>query len=363
MQSEDFLSFASSLDCRWPTMSRPPAPKPAFRNYHVGPELAGRALCAALRALRPDDSWSQVRRLVENRHVQVNGNLCTDAGRKLKSGDVIAVWHEPRPQPARVEDVRIRHLDAHLLVVEKPAGVTTLRHSEEQGWPKRRRQLQPTLDEMLRQILARKARNRGRATPGQRGKPAALRPVHRLDRDTSGLMVFARTAEAERRLVQMFRKHDLHRVYLAIVLGRAREQTIESCLVRDRGDGLRGSTTLPRVGQRAVTHVKPLERLEGYTLVECRLETGRTHQIRIHLAEAGNMVCGEKVYVRRLGGKPVHDPSGAQRQMLHAAELGFRHPITGEDLRFGMPLPDDMRRLLARLRHEGRPSRPNDVGR
>ena len=138
------------------------------------------------------------------------------------------------------------------------------------------------------------------------------------------------------------------------------EQTIESHLVRDRGDGRRGSTTLPNVGQRAVTHVRPLEYLDGYTLVECRLETGRTHQIRIHLAEAGHPLCGEKVYSQPLFKKRIADRSGAQRQALHAAELGFKHPITGEELMFKTPLPEDMSRLLVKLRAGGRSHRsPN----
>lgn len=324
----------------------------AYRNYHVALEHDGWALIAVLRQMRSGDSWSQVRRLIHNRHVQINGNLSTDEGRKLKAGDVVKVWKEPRSAPAQPEDVRIRYLDPHILVIEKPAGVTTLRHSEEQHWPKQRRQLQPTLDEMLRQILAKKGEKQGRRTPGRRAKPPALRAVHRLDRDTSGLMVFARTAQAEQRLVQMFRKHDLHRVYLTIVHGEVREATFESHLVRDRGDGLRGSTRLPNVGKRAVTHVRPVEYLDGYTLVECRLETGRTHQIRIHLSEAGHMVCGEKVYNRRLFGEVTEDRSGVQRQALHAAELGFKHPVTGEALMFQMPMPPDMQRLLVRLREQ-----------
>ncbi len=330
-------------------------PEPDFRNYHVAQAEAGHKLIAALRQWRPGESWSQVKRLIHNRHVQINGNLCSDETRALKAGDVVKVWKEPCAAPARADDVRIHYQDAHLLVVEKPAGVTTLRHSEERNWSPRRRQFQPTLDELIRQILARKAKQRGRpsrghASRGRRPEPPSIRAVHRLDRDTSGLMVFARTAEAERRLVQMFRKHDLHRVYLAIVLGRIEAQTIESYLVRDRGDGLRGSTATASEGQRAVTHVRPVEHLDGYTLVECRLETGRTHQIRIHLSEAGHMVCGEKVYVRRLGGKPVRDLSRAVRQALHAAELGFLHPVTGQRLDFRVPLPADMKRLLARLR-------------
>jgi 23S rRNA pseudouridine1911/1915/1917 synthase len=165
-------------------------------------------------------------------------------------------------------------------------------------------------------------------------------------------MVFARTAEAERGLVQQFRRHTTQRRYVAIVHGTVEARTIESRLVRDRGDGRRGSTTLPEAGKRAVTHVRPLEKLGRYTLVECRLETGRTHQIRIHLAEEGHPLCGEKVYGKPLRGKAMEDRSGAPRLALHAAELGFQHPVTGEPMRFEMPLPPDFEAFLDRLRRE-----------
>ena len=189
----------------------------------------------------------------------------------------------------------------------------------------------------------------GRAASPRRDRPR-VRLVHRLDRDTSGVMMLAVSVDAERLLVRMFGRHEIHRVYHAIAQGRVEAQTFESCLVRDRGDRRRGSTTLPKVGQRAVTHVRPLEYLDGYTLVECRLETGRTHQIRIHLAEAGHPLCGEKVYNQPLFKKRTVDHSGAQRQALHAAELGFKHPITGQDLIFKTPLPADMAKLLEKLR-------------
>ncbi len=330
--------------------------EPASQNYHVDSALDGAALGAALRRWRSGPSWSEVRRWIRGRHVQINGNLCLDEGRRLKTGDVVKWWREPRPPPPRADDVRICYTDRHLLVVEKPAGVTTLRHSEERNWSSRRRQRQPTLDELVRQALAAGERKRGRRVPGRRGKPTAVRAVHRLDRDTSGLIAFARTAQAERRMVEMFRDHRPHRTYLALAVGRVEEQTFRSRLVRDRGDGLRGSTSDPAAGKRAVTHVRPVEVLDGYTLLECRLETGRTHQIRIHLAEAGHMVCGEKVYRRALRGKPQEDRSGAPRQMLHAAELGFEHPVTGQPLAFKARLPADMERVLAQLRGQsGRP--------
>ena len=321
---------------------------PPFEKYQVASEQVGLALVAALRRFRPEAPWSAVRRLIESRRVQVNGNLCLDEGRRLQAGDVVKVWQEPREAPPSPEDVKILYQDQHLVVVEKPAGVTTCRHAEERSWPSRRKQIQPTLDEIVARILGRK--QRARKGPAKPARPPRVRLVHRLDRDTSGVMVLATSADAERRLVQMFRKHDMHRVYQAIVQGQVQEQTLRSDLVRDRGDRRRGSTNLPDVGKHAVTHIRPLEVLDGYTLVQCRLETGRTHQIRIQLAEAGHPVCGEKVYNKPLFGPPITDRSGAQRQALHAAELGFKHPITGQSLHFETPLPQDMGRLLVQLR-------------
>jgi 23S rRNA pseudouridine1911/1915/1917 synthase len=319
-----------------------------FKNYHVAPEQSGLALVAALRRFRPSEPWSALRRLIENRHVQINGNLCLDEGRKLQPGDVVKIWDEPRNAPPSPDDIKILFQDAHLIVVEKPAGVTSERHAEEQHWSTRRKQRQETIDELVSRMLLRRFSRQKRG--GKPARPPRVRLVHRLDRDTSGVMVLAVSAEAERLLVRMFGKHAIHRAYHAIAQGRIEEQTFESCLVRDRGDGRRGSTTLPKVGQRAVTHVRPLEYLDGYTLVECRLETGRTHQIRIHLAEAGHPLCGEKVYNQPLFRKRTVDSSGAQRQALHAAELGFTHPITGEELMFKTPMPPDMAKLLEKLR-------------
>lgn len=331
--------------------------------FHVAAEQAGSTICAALRGWLPGKSWNEVRGLLRSRHIQVNGNLCLDEGRRLKLDEVVKVLAHPAAAPPREEDVRIRYVDPHLVIVEKPAGMTTLRHPEERGWPNRRKQLQPTLDELLPKIIARRDRQPKRpGRPGQRGKQAPppaqpprgtirrLRAVHRLDRETSGLMVFARTVDAERVLGLQFRAHSIDRVYIAVALGNVREQTIETNLVDDRGDGRRGSTTNPKLGKRAVTHVRPLERLDGYTVVECRLETGRTHQIRIHLSEAGHPLCGDKVYRGRYPGTPIPDQSGAPRVALHAAELGFDHPITGERIHYAMPVPREIVEFIDRLR-------------
>jgi 23S rRNA pseudouridine1911/1915/1917 synthase len=324
-------------------------PRAKEQVFHVAADLAGRTLASGLRVWLGGPSWSEVRRLIGGRRIELNGNLVLDEDRRLAAGDVVKLLAHPAPKPPGERDVRLQYLDEYLAVVEKPAGVTSTRHAEEKSWPKRRRQFRPTLEEMLPAII-------GRVDPRlrkHRGVPPPVRSVHRLDRETSGLMVFARTVTAERGLMLQFKRHTTHRRYLAVAQGRVEPQTIESRLVRDRGDGRRGSTSDPTAGKRAVTHVRPIEYFDFagsmYTLVECRLETGRTHQIRIHLAERGHPICGEKVYHQPLFGKPREDHSDAPRVALHAAELGFVHPISHEQMHFEMPLPKDMQHFIERL--------------
>jgi 23S rRNA pseudouridine1911/1915/1917 synthase len=340
---------------------------PPYQNLHLAAEHNGLSLAQALKRLLPEQSWTRVRRLISGRQVQVNGNLCLDEGRRVKAGDVLKLWDHPLAKPADETDVRIVYLDEHLIVVGKPAGMTTLRHRAETDLPQRRKQLQPTLDELLPQALAKRLGIRAKSAPQRqrnsshpRGRSALdrrlqVRPVHRLDRDTSGLVIFARTTEAEHRLIRMFARHAVERAYVAVVHGRVEAQTIDTWLIRDRGDGLRGSAAEGQAAedaQHAITHVRPLEHLPLYTILECRLETGRTHQIRIHLAERGHMLCGEKTYTHALGEPPQEDTSRAPRHALHAAELAFEHPVTGRLLRLRMPLPKDLKEWLLALRGE-----------
>ena len=361
-----------------PPSGQPPSGKRASRSgtrgsggaHHVTAADVGATLAAFLRARLGHVAWSQVHRLVRGRHVLVHGNLCTDVARRLKAGEVVKVLEQPAAAPPRADDVRVVHLDDDVVVVEKPTGITTTRHHEEASWPARRRQLQPTLDELVPEAIARflAARRRtvksaGGKAPRQRIPP--VRAVHRIDRETSGLVVFARNVPASRILAEQFRLHTTHRRYFAIAAGRVKAATIRSQLVRDRGDGRRGSLdgadpgAERDLGKEAVTHVAPLEHFgDVATLVECRLETGRTHQIRIHLSERGHPVCGERVYAtargrgRRAAGsrREPAEPPAAPRVMLHAAELGFVHPVTGAELRFTSPLPADMRKVIASLR-------------
>ena len=321
---------------------------PELTNVTITTDQAGQTLAALLRPLLPGQSWSQVRRLIETRHARIGGELCLDPARRLTEGETVELLDRPAAPVRLREAINIRYIDNHLIVVEKPPGLPTVRHPAERDWDARRKALNPTLDDILLPlILQREDRLR-------KGPPPRLRIVHRIDKDTSGLIVYARSVPAESGLGKQFKAHTVTRRYLAIVPGKVASQRIATRLVRDRGDGRRGSTPLTtQPGKDSVTHVQVVERLPGYTLLACRLETGRTHQIRIHLAELGHPICGDKVYHRKADGTLIPDESAAPRMALHAAELGFTHPATGEELLWEMPLPDDLQAFLDRLRQGG----------
>ena len=310
----------------------------------LAPE-AGHTLAKVLRSRLGGPSWNDVRKLIAARRVKVGDSICSDEARRLKENEVVVLLEHPKPLPkvAHPERLVIRHLDEHVVVVEKPAGVNTVRHPLELEWSAKRRAADPTLEDLAQWAIAHRL---GR-TPKDL---VPLRIVSRLDRETSGLVVFCRSVLAEKAVGRQFREHTVVRRYLAIVAGSFHPRTITSWLVPDRGDGRRGSTKLPNVGKEAITHVSFEEALNGYTLLSCRLETGRTHQIRIHLSEAGHHICGDKVYVRKANGEIVDDKSGAPRLALHATELGFEHPATNEHLHWTMPLPPDLAMFVEKLR-------------
>ena len=275
--------------------------EPKGNVFRVLPRQADMTIAAALRQWLPGKPWSEVRRLLKSRRVMVSGNLCTDASCRLRVEDVVKLLPQPMAAPARPDDVRIRHLDKHLIVVEKPAGITSTRHLDDPAVGER--QHQPTPDG---NAAAADRQGRGpRPESDPPGPPGA--PARPGDQRANGLCPHLGSKGS---FHQQFRKHTIQRRYLAIARGPVGEQTIESRLVRDRGDGRRGSTTLPNAGRQAITHVRPIERLGDYTLVECRLKTGRTHQIRIHLAELGHPLCGEKVYGQPLFRRSEGDRSG-----------------------------------------------------
>lgn len=372
--------------------------------YHLQPQHEGLTLSAALKELCPGTSWGQAKKWISKRQVQVNGNLCLDEARRVTIKDVIKLWPQPLAKPVESNDLRIKYIDEYLIVVEKPAGVTSVRHVQERKLSTRRRQLQPTLEELLPPVLAKLQHlrwpplppigmNRGRKNQNLKGGrakrelpihnakklPPELQviPVHRLDRDTSGLMLFARSRDAEQKLVGMFRRHTIQREYMGVCLGSIEPQTITSMIARDRGDGIRGSLAAEEASpdqtanslgdevenqpadaatqpaaQKAITHIVSSEPIcDGkYSIIRCRLETGRTHQIRIHVSEAGHMLCGDKIYSIGPDGERVIDKSGAPRHALHSDRLTFTHPFTGQHVTFEMPLPRDLSNWLNQLR-------------
>jgi 23S rRNA pseudouridine1911/1915/1917 synthase len=269
-------------------------------------------------------SRAAAERLLEAGAVHVD-DAAQGKSHKLAGGEHVEleVPEEVAAPPVEVPELTIVYGDDHLLVVDKPAGVVV--HPA-------RGHAQGTLAHAL-------------ALAGAEGGPEE-RPgiVHRLDRDTSGLLVVARSHEAHGKLQRQVKRRELLREYLALVVGKpqSRSGTIEAAIGRDRRDRLRHSldTDSPRA---AVTHFELEELLDGYTLLRVRLETGRTHQIRVHLEAIELPVAGDRTY-----GKP--GVLGLERQFLHAARLAFAHPITGEDVDVSSPLPPDLAAALETAR-------------
>ena len=290
-------------------------------------DQAGQTVAAFVKA-KANVAWSVAKRHVTSGKVFVDGERVTEVDHRLAPGQQVRLeMAAPRPHDPEREGVLV-YDDAHVVVIDKPAGISSVPYEE--------RETGTAMD------LVRGAWRR-------MGKPATSVPlhvVHRIDRATSGLLAFAKTKRAELGLAAQLRAHTMERMYLCVAHGTVTPGRIESYLVADRGDRLRGSTTRIEQGKRAVTHVTVRETLRGATLCEVRLETGKTHQIRIHLAESGHPLVGETVYVRDYAGPVITSP----RLLLHAATLGFEHPVTGERVSLSSPLPPDFTTVVDRLR-------------
>jgi len=272
--------------------------------------------------------WTVAKRHVTSGKVFVDGERVTAVDHRLAAGQQVELrMAAPRPRDPEREGVLV-YDDPHVVVIDKPSGISSVPFEERETG---------TAMDLIRGAWRRM------------GKPATSVPlhvVHRIDRATSGLLAFAKTKRAEVGLAAQLRAHTMDRQYVCVAHGVVAPGRIESMLVADRGDGLRGSTTHAGQGKRAVTHVEVREALRGATLSAIRLETGKTHQIRIHLAESGHPLVGETVYIRDYGGPVIDSP----RLMLHAATLGFVHPVTGEPVSLSSPLPPDFTAVVERLR-------------
>jgi 23S rRNA pseudouridine1911/1915/1917 synthase len=273
-------------------------------------------------------SWNEIRRLITSGKVRVGSQPVNEPRRPVPPGaDVQIQMTAPRTKPgffAASDYVVFK--DPFVVVVRKPAGISSIDHEDE-----------PTsLASELRDWLSQQEK---RSSP-------PLKVVHRLDKVTSGVMIFARTQAAQLHLKEQFRAHTTGRHYIAVAHGRVHDGTLSFRLVRNRGDGLRGVTRDPNLGRHSVTHFVATEALARCTVVQCRLETGRTHQIRIHLAEVGHPVVGDPVYGRDHRGPVIESP----RTLLHAAYLSFTHPRDRRRLEFNAELPEDFQAVIRRER-------------
>jgi 23S rRNA pseudouridine1911/1915/1917 synthase len=288
----------------------------------VTPEAAGKTVAAVVRD-QAGEPWSVVKKWVETGKVALDGETITTIDHRVRGGERVEVrMAAPRPRDPNRE-AELVFDDAHVVVIDKPAGVSSVPYDDRETG---------TAMDLIRGAWRRM---------GKRAVEIPLIVVHRIDKATSGLLMFAKSKRAELGLGAQLRDHSCERTYLCVANGALSPRTIESYLVTDRGDGLRGSARHANQGKRAVTHVAVRERLRGATLCEIRLETGKTHQIRIHLAEAGHPLAGEQVYIRDFTAAG-NELLPAPRLMLHAHTLGFAHPITGEPMRFSSPMPPEM---------------------
>jgi 23S rRNA pseudouridine1911/1915/1917 synthase len=318
----------------------PPATADAV-DLVVSDEAAGMRLdrfaASALRVSR-----SEIQRWIGRGRVTVGGVL-GEASTTLHRGECVIVRPEPpaatEAKPEAGVHFDVLHTDEDIVVVDKPPGLVV--------HPSRGHAGGTLVNGLLALGLFRREDFAAEADAPENARPGI---VHRLDKGTSGVMVVARNAEAREKLKVQFQEHTIDRAYVAIVVGVAQSRTFSTLHGRHPADRIRFTARVHR-GKRAVTHVRVLEGLDGATLVECTLETGRTHQIRVHLSESGTPVLGDPLY-----GKPPRAPrlrDAGERlghQALHARLLGLVHPRTGARLRFEAPPPADFTVALEALR-------------
>jgi 23S rRNA pseudouridine1911/1915/1917 synthase len=299
---------------------------------------AGWRLDRALAAAVPTLSRERLKALIRSGAVEAGGTPVRDPAAKVRGEEALRVAI-PEAAPAHNEPqaipLTIVFEDEHLLVVDKPAGLVV--HPAAGNFDG------TLVNALLHHCAGQLSGIGGVARPGI---------VHRIDKNTSGLLVVAKTDVAHEGLAKQFAAHSIDRRYLAIVSGmpKAPSGTVDAALARSATNRKKIAIVEAGRGKRAVTHWKRLKPLGEAALVECRLETGRTHQVRVHMASIGHPLLGDPVYGRsgKTHGKLLKELQ-FHRQALHAAELGFTHPATKLRLSFTSPMPPDMQELMAAL--------------
>ena len=299
----------------------------------------GQRLDKAL-ALASGMSRERIKALLAEGQITLSGKIATQPTHKAAEGTPFSIAVPAViPATAAAQDIPldIAYEDQYLLVVNKPAGLVV-------------HPAAGNLDGTLVNALLHHCRGQlsgigGVARPGI---------VHRIDKDTSGLLVVAKTDAAHEGLARQFADHSMSRAYLALVAGRPMPMsgTVTGAIGRSNSNRKKMAIVEEGRGKHAVTHFRTLENFDGATLIECRLETGRTHQVRVHMLSIGHALLGDPTYGRtptKL--KPLLAGQNFYRQALHAAELGFVHPVTGEKLVFTSQTPADMQGLIDKMRH------------
>ena len=298
-------------------------------DFFVTDEVAGCRLDKAITLLCPDLSRNSAQQLIESGNILVNG-VVSNKKYSVVSGDVVSVdFPEPTNLSVEAEDIPldIVYEDEHLLVVNKPKGMV----------------VHPAAGNYTGTLVNALLYHCGDSLSGING---VIRPgiVHRIDKDTSGLLVVAKNDVAHKGLAEQIKEHSFTRVYNTVVVGNIKDDTgtIDAPIGRHPKDRKRQAVT-DKNSKNAVTHFEVLERFNGFTFLKVKLETGRTHQIRVHMAYRGTPVAGDVVY-----GNPKKT-YGLQGQCLNASTIGFIHPVTGEYLEFTTDLPDYFKDFLRRI--------------
>jgi 23S rRNA pseudouridine1911/1915/1917 synthase len=324
-------------------------PEAGIRSFIAEAAAAKMRLDAYLAKALPHVSRGRVQLLIENGQVTVNGSIAK-ASHKLRGGEQIDIEGDPQPAPLRAEPedlpLDIIYEDDDLAVINKAAGMTV--HAGAGALEDNRGTL---VNALLFHFGKQLSTTSGDLRPGI---------VHRIDKQTSGLIVVAKNDIAHRKLAESFAARDLRKVYIALVHGNVKrdEGTVDLPVSRDLVRRIR-MTTRRADGRNAVSHWRVLERIEGshgkFTLLEVRIETGRTHQIRVHMQSLGHPIVGDTLYgaphhIAPVARSSADDPLTLDRNFLHAAELDLIHPRTGKPLEFRAPMPAELTNLLAVLR-------------
>ena len=303
----------------------------------IGEAQQGLRLDKALAELLPDLSRERLKALIVEGQV-TSGGRALNPSIKVAAGQVFAIT---LPATAESEVVAqdiplvIVYEDADLIVIDKPAGMVVHPAVGNLGGT--------LVNALLHHCRDSLSGIGGVARPGI---------VHRIDKDTSGLLVVAKSDKAHEGLAHQFSTHNIDRLYSAIVYGIPNPAAgiVDTWIGRSNSDRKKMAVHPDGRGKRAVTHYRVIDRMRGAALVECRLQTGRTHQVRVHLTHLGHPLIGDPVYGReRKGFKSILETLGFKRQALHAKRLGFIHPVSGEKLSFDSALPTDMQELLSEL--------------